>query len=84
MTRNVIKTGHLVFLSIPFVISGIVMYVIWNSTSFINDSNLYNLFMKIIFAGATYLIISAILLIIWKYLFKVDVLRGTKQNGKRF
>ena len=75
MTRHEIKTGYLVFLSIPFVFSGVLMYVIWNSKSFVTNSNLINMLIKIPVAGITYLFITAILLLAWNYIFKVDVLK---------
>ena len=80
MTKKDINTGHLLFLSIPFVISGLSMYLLWNPITLISNNHFRNLILKILLAGTSYIAFTIFLIIIWKYLFHTDIFqKGNKK-----
>jgi O-antigen/teichoic acid export membrane protein len=58
-------------MSIPFVISGGMMFFIWNGILINMNSIIIGLLVKIIFAGFTYLIVLALVFFMWKCFLKL-------------
>lgn len=77
LMRKELHTGKYVVSSIPFVVSGAVMFLLWNSRSF-GSSELISLLIKVVIGGCTYIAVLGILLGIRK---GIEMLRIAKNSG---
>lgn len=65
LTRHELNTGKYAVYSLPFVFSGLVMFLLWNNRTFTGGA-ITGLLIKIIVGGCTYLVVLGAILAIWK------------------